>query len=274
MDFAAYAADTEFEEHTLTEVTRSDDGREPVDLDNLHYAVRMGSMGLGLPAKELGDWVPMAGDVIRIFGSFGRLVRGVAVRREDVFRPVYYMTPAEQRAKHEAANRKAQVEKLVELEETRTERDARVTALPEVFRARIAHFTKHGGGDTWRANFESYEVMVCEQAVGLAEALRPLLPPLPEPVADAAGPNDDPRWVAVDKFVSEHVGDNETAVRKIFPQLDGGHSGNSYGAMVMLTKLYLYHEPLVFQMHGALATLVGCDEYGCTHPRSLPVASQ
>lgn len=53
--------------------------------------------------------------------------------------------------------------------------------------------------------------------------------------------------------------------KKKFPQLDEGHSGNTFECSVYLAELYLTSPEKVVLAHGAMVPLVGCKAYGCTH---------
>ena len=55
--------------------------------------------------------------------------------------------------------------------------------------------------------------------------------------------------------------------KAFIPDLNEGHSGNSFGMSCRLAYNYLQDEEMVFFEHGALTPLVGCAEYGCAHPR-------
>jgi hypothetical protein len=57
------------------------------------------------------------------------------------------------------------------------------------------------------------------------------------------------------------------AQKTIVPDLDDGHSGNTFGAALCLAHLYLTEPEAVAGVMGALAPLVGSEEYGCV-PRT------
>jgi hypothetical protein len=115
--------------------------------------------------------------------------------------------------------------------------DLRISRLPAVFQDRINSFRKHSC--EWGPRFEAHELYVCEQAIAIADALK---------TGDQ-----------VKSFYS--LGFDEQ--RKLVPGIDDGHSVNSFGTACQLAKAYLESAEIVTKMHGALCSLVGCNDYGC-----------
>jgi hypothetical protein len=123
-----------------------------------------------------------------------------------------------------------------EYETKRPEHDATLAAMPDVFQQRIAGYRERNPNFGWK--FEGYELMACRDAVRIAEALK-----TPE---------------AITAFYSLPWEEQKRAV----PDLDEGHSGNSFGFACRMASLYLTHPELVPKFHGAMAVLVGSEEYG------------
>lgn len=175
---------------------------------------------------------PKAGDTYKIWGEFGRPVRGLAFN-DEVF---FYRTSDEQRELQKAeaeeilANRKA---KFAQSKETYLER---ISKLPEVFQKRFDRF--RAGNQDFDWEYGEYELMACEEAVIIADTLK-----------------------SPDKIKTFGEDGDCSAV----PNLSKGHSGNSFAVARRLAYLYLENPEMVSTDHGALAYMVGCDEYGCTH---------
>lgn len=181
---------------------------------------------------------PKVGDTIRLYGrGLGYPVRGIFINGKKA----YYRTPAEEEDHHAEQVAEMQRKERADFEEHRAELDAKFDALPEVFRRRIERFRSNNPDFRWE--FEKYELFCCEQALLMAAALK-----TPE---------------AVQEFAKKGWAEQKAAV----PGLDDGHSGNTFGMAVRLAYHYLYNPEIVPLTHGALASLVGCDEYGCPPPK-------
>ena len=113
-----------------------------------------------------------------------------------------------------------------------------MAALPKPFRDRIQGF-RNWKPETWKYNFEAYELFTCEQAVEIAKSLK--------------SPEE------IQKFYKQSFEDQKKRV----PVLSDEHSGNTFGTACLLAKIYLTNPDLITQAHGALCPLVGCDDYGC-----------
>jgi hypothetical protein len=176
---------------------------------------------------------PKPGDVVRRYGrGIGFSVRGLFLNGKKV----RYQTAAEMEAEHKRENEERHAKKCREFEEQKAERDRRYEALPEIFRKRIDKFRRNN--PNFRVEYEPYELFCCEEAVKIAAALK-----TPE---------------EIDRFYKLPWEEQRALV-----PIDEGHSGNTFGCACMLAKLYLTRPEYVEQMHGALAPLVGSQEYGC-----------
>ena len=214
------STDTEYEDHVITEVTESE----------THYSVMMGPMGFGI-SKEYGIR-PKTGDTIRLYGTFGRPIRGVDLNGVEL----YYRTPDEEAERHRLWVEQKHQDDRAKFEEEREKLDVQYDALPPIFRKRIDKFRRNNPDFRWQ--FERYEMFCCREAVKIAEALE-----TPE---------------RVEAF--RQMGWEE---QKELVDLDADHSGNTFGAACALAYHYLSDAENVEKMHGALAPLVGSKEYGC-----------
>ena len=180
---------------------------------------------------------PKVGDMAGFYGrGFGSTVRGLAINGVVA----YYRTEAEQHALDLQEQAKRDTDRRAEFEQNRAKMDAEYDALPEVFRRRLDKFRNTNPEFRWR--FEEYEMCCCKDALKIAAAVKTV--------------------EAVQKF---HDATSEEQERLV-PDMDKGHSGNSFGFACRLAYLYLTDPELVVKEHGALTPLVGCKTYGCPHP--------
>ena len=220
--------DDEREEGTLTKVERYKDGNFAVTSSNGW------SIGVG---KEHGV-EPKVGDHFVTWGSIGLPVRGMALNR----RVLFYRTPAEQEVQHQKEVDAHKAQRITEYESKRADFDRRVAALPEPLRDRIERFRAFKG-DGWRWEFEPYELFVCEEAAKIAAQFNTA--------------------TAIQKFAKMEYEDQKRA----FPQMGDQHSGNTFGMAVRIAYGLADKPEYVWQMHGALCPLVGCEDYGCYSTR-------
>lgn len=211
---------------------------------------------------------PPAQTVVRFFGDVGHPIRGVILLPPgDAPFVCYYRTPDEEARRRQTALDATHREDAAKLQRERGARDARWAALPPEFRARLVRFT--AGNPNFRRDYEEYELFVCEQAMVIVEALR----------AKGVATGYDVRafaqldWAAQEAFVDAALGrvvtgeptrpgeDAPTASR-----LSADHSGNTLGMACRLAHWMVVNPSMVVKEHGALVALVGCAEYGCTHP--------
>lgn len=184
-----------------------------------------------------GPITPEPGMSVRLYGrGIGYSVRGIFIDGHE-FR---YLT--EQREREERQRRIAEKERAdqARLEAEVAGRDARWAALPEVYQQRKARFETNN--PTWRRDFEEYELFVCEQAHLIASALGTR-----EAIAEFAKADWDEQ-------------------KRRLPGLDGGHSGNTFGAACQLAAFEVGMPEGVVRQHGALSPLVGSRAYGDLDP--------
>lgn len=178
--------------------------------------------------------VPTVNMAVRQYGrGFGFVVRGVFLDGRRVF----YRTEREQREqdKHDSAVQEGRQREAFDRE--RADLDRRYEALPPIFRARIDKFRRNNPDFRWQ--FEGYELFTCEQAVVFADALKA----------------PDALWVWHELPYKEQ--------RAACPGMSDEHSGNTFGMACRLALDYLTKPENVEARHGALAPLVGSEEYGC-----------
>lgn len=223
------AEDQDYRDFTIAKVERDRDGWFSVTLNDGWC------IGVGPDATVK----PKPGKTIRLYGrGMGYPVRGIAI--DGVV--VRYQTEAEYR---DEAKRTAAVERaarFAEFETRRADVEARIAALPANFRARFERFM--AGNPDFLPEFGDYELMCCEQAVIFA---------------DRMSADELRRWAKL-----PHDGQ-----KAMVPEMSDGHSGNTFGASVRLAILSHERPDWVALEHGALAVLVGCEAYGCTHGHAM-----
>lgn len=237
------------EDVTVKTVTGHDDPES----DYLSILTNEG-MGFGLEKKY--NVVPKEGDVITLYTVQGSTIRGMDINKEKI----YYKTDEqlqEERKEWLANNEKEKEERFLK---EKDKLDADYNALPEFFQKRIDKF--RANNPTFRKDFESYELFTCTEAVKIATALAN-----DEEIAkhpDVVG------WI--EKPVPERIKLWSNLAwpeqKLIIPTLDEGHSGNTFGMACQLAFHFTSNPENVVKLHGALAPLVGSEEYGCIPKKS------
>lgn len=203
---------------------------ESVTKSDGYYNIQTKSSGFGLELKYGVE--PKKGDTVEVEVTNGSTIRGIKLNGVKVF----YKTDEDLAREHKEwceGNKKRQLE---EFEKEKDSLDAKYNALPKMFQERIDKFRTNN--PNFRVEFESYEMFCCEQAVEIANALQ-----TKEAIKEFA----DLKW--------------EDQVKKV-PNLDGGHSGNTFGMSCRLAYLYLDNPENVAKSHGSLSALVGSEAYG------------
>jgi len=234
-----FDTDEQYRESVVAEVVEAESGWILRDTDGWSI----------LCPNEECTTTPKAGERVLFYGKgVGFEVRGIVVNGR-VYR---YQTAAEADAADSAwrADRLKRLEK--ELEATRAERDARVAALPKVFRERVERFQR--ARPDWRRDHEPYELFCCEEAVKIANYARGLTFMNLNVHVDA---RTQEKWT-LDRFYK----DTELQKAVLGKTLED-HSGNTFGAACNLAQIFLDRPEFVVKQHGALCPLVGCEEYGC-----------
>lgn len=278
----------QFEDLIITEVkNREEDGMS-------WYTISCESSGFGMPKVDGVD-PPEVGDRVRMWNYRGMMILGMALRGTVV----YYRTEEENQARLEAEAQEKEAKDKAEWEATgQAELQARYEALPEAFQHRIDKYRRNNPRFGWR--FEAYEMTCCEQAAiyaAMAEAqtrnideetdekiaehfkeraierARELLKEqgkdmAEEAVSDLEAVMDQARKEAIPEEAEvrwllwwKSLSGEES--RALMPEYDDELSGNMFGCACNLAMLWLVHgEEAVVRQYGALAPLVGSDEYG------------
>lgn len=239
-DTLTWETDPEYTVYTLDKVEKYDRG----------YVI--GHDGWCLSIDDPG-FEPRVGDVARFYGrGLGYLVRGVVIEG----RVAYYRTPAEQDEKDAASalaeKRRGQDAFLA----NKSMMDERFAALPPEFQRRIERFRTHCPSFRWE--FEAYEMSSCVDAVKIAGHLRPQM----DAVMETGDERLDATWEIAKAFGRLPW---EEQLRRV-PDLDRGHSGNTFGMALRLAWRYVVLPETVEREHAAIAPLVGCARVGCWHP--------
>jgi hypothetical protein len=215
--------DREYEIHAIEKVTHGEDGCTISFDGGTCFWVN----------KEYGP-APKVGDMARFHpGGLGRPVRGLFINGVEYF----YRSPEEERKKNLANAEARDIEKKAEFEENRAEFNAQFRALPHVFQRRIEKFRLNNPDFRWE--YESYELFCCLEAVKFAK-----------------------HFINSSKRLLEWADSPyEEQLKEV--EVDSNHSGNTFGCAVKLAYLYLTNPIGVIRAYGALAPLVGSEEYGC-----------
>jgi hypothetical protein len=188
-----------------------------------------------------GKGAPQVGDEIICHTVQGSTVRGVTLRGELL----YYKTDEELEQDREKWKEEHQQKKLKEFNRNRLKLNKAYDALPPEFQRRISWFRAHN--PDFRVEFEAYEMSCCTDAALIVETL------------------------GTAKQVEKFAKASHKKQHEMVPGLYDGHSGNSFGMAVSLARMYVANPLWVIAQHGALTPLVGCEEYGCAHPRPADV---
>lgn len=177
---------------------------------------------------------PRVGQVVSFYGAGEfRQIRGLKIGTEMVF----YRTKEQQEEINRQQAKDYDNNQMKEFEEKKGELDTQYAALPDVFKRRLDKFRTNNPEFRWK--YEGYEMFVCTEAMKIAEALS----------ENAA---------SIRIFAGLSYAEQMRQVK-----LADGHSGNTFGAAVHLAWLYSTNPENVVKLHGALAPLVGSEEYGC-----------
>lgn len=227
--------DTEYREEVITRVRSVQGGWE----------VSAGGWGIWVQSDTCHE-EPRTGERIRFYGKgFGCDVRGIVISG----RVYFYETEADSELRRERERQKYLESRQQKLEDSRSDRDARIEALPLGFKLRIQRFQRtlpH-----WRRDFEDYELFVCEEAVKIAKAVYSM--------------SLEEKTLAV-------LGSAENIVRTFYEStemqkaagISGEHSGNTFGqACHLALRSLALDTDAVVQSHGAFCPVVGCKDYGC-----------
>jgi hypothetical protein len=230
---AAERAEHRAQEQTITKITEYEGS----------WDINLGSSGFMLRPEQLGDEdPPKVGDAFVLYTRGFSTIQGMDLRGK----PLYYKTKAEMDEDHLKWVAESKERKRAEFEEKRDELDEQFEALPAVFQRRIQWFRDHCADFRWE--YEGYELSSCTDAVRIADALK------------------------TTKAVERYGKASNKKQKELVPDVEyHKHSGNSFGMACRLAWNYLAEPLLVVAEHGAMTPLVGCEDYGCQHPREQDV---
>jgi hypothetical protein len=234
--------DPEYETHVLDRVAKRAKGYE------------IGYDGWVLWIDDPG-FEPKVGEAARYYGrGIGAPVRGVVIEG----RVVYYRTPAEEQRRHEERRAEERRKKQADFLANKGALDAQFAALPPEFQRRLGRFRTHCASFRWE--YEPYEMVCCVDAVKLAAYLRPQF----ALVTETGDSRLEATW-EIAKAFGRLPWEQQLA---LVPDLDRGHSSNTFGMALRLAWRYLACPETVEREHAAIAALVGCPAVGCWHPEA------
>lgn len=195
------------------------------------YEVRCRSHCIGV--KQKYGVKPKVGDKITIYSTsaFGT-VRGIDINDKSLFSKTDMELEAYRIRKLEEYQQK-QIEDFKKNEATL---DAQYAALPQFFKDRIDRFRSNN--PNFRVEFESYEMFCCNEALKIADKLK------------------------TSKEVRSFIVKPTDQQMALVPNLDNGHSGNTFGCACHLAIVYLDMPEAVSKVHGSLSPLVGSKAFG------------
>jgi hypothetical protein len=223
--------DTDFEEVLLKEVKPCNGGG--------YDLTRWDGWSFYCPPTD--NVIPKAGMMARFYGKgLGFTVRGLFIDGKKVF----YLSKSEQEEKDRQDIIDSHNKQKAEFEKNKVSYFERISKLPDCFQKRIAKFQNTNSDFDWE--FGGYELFCCEQAVIIADTLK--------------------TKEQLEVFLKMDDWDKQIA---LVPNLDKGHSGNTFSCAKALARHYIINPDIVILSHGALTPLVGCKEYGCPHPYNI-----
>lgn len=191
------------DEYLLDEVTVDNDGGLTMSSNGWTFGLR--------PDEAAGKPVPQVGDTVHLLGGFGFQVRGIIIG------DVVYRYVTREQAEQEQEEWRADYARQKEESFYANIPDwiKRKNDLDKPFRDRMNRFANKGFKEFWQES-GSYELFTVEQANLLY---------------NHAKAQDNPiAWL--DKFYAADWENQKT----LFPDLDEGHSGNTFGGMVSLAR--------------------------------------
>jgi len=162
--------------------------------------------------------------------------------------PLYFLSSQERRdmtlkVKQHRINKAVQ-----DYKKNKRKLDAAYNKLPIHFKKRIDKFRKNN--INFRIDYETYEMMCCVDAVKIYKQLK------------------------TSKKIEKWAKLSWKEQKKQVHGLDKGHSGNSFFMATNLAWIYSRDKNGVVKLYGALAPLVGSEEYGCVpnpnHEKKYP----
>lgn len=238
-ELPAWVDDGEYVPVPVTSVRPSEDGASAI--------LGLGGWSLGVTLTPGGPQ-PEAGDVALQFGAYSagnNMLRGLVIERGQDSFALFYEAQAEYAARVQAERDAERAQRDAVAAEKAHEYAARLALLPEPFQARVARF--RAGQPRFDAEFLPYELACLELSWAMVQATRDL------PGRDAALADLD-------------------ELQRLTPHMTWDeYSGNMVHFARSLAQLYHVRPELTALQHGAMTVVVGCREYGCTHPTQADV---
>jgi len=188
---------------------------------------------------------PEVGQTAKFYGKgIGFTIRGLAINEQVVF----YRTEEQEEVRFkkwvEDENNK---EKKEFITKGKAKLDKDYKSLPKCFQLRIQKFRNNNPDFRWK--YENYEMFCCKTAMDIVRKIEKV---------DTKVRED---------FINGKLSHDETD-KLLKPSHE--HSGNTWGMACYLAKLYLLkREDDVIKLHGALAPMVGSEEYGCVPRKAV-----
>lgn len=185
---------------------------ETITDDGKYYSIGLkDGVNFGLAKKHVSrrKIVPQAGDIITLHTYGGSSIRGIDLNEKKL----YYLTEAQLEADRVKWLAKNQKRKETAFKKGVKRLDKAYDNLPDAFKKRFDRFRANDAN--FRVDSESYEMFCCEQAVAIAKG---------------CGTPDDVKTFARKEW-AEQV--------KIVPELNDGHSHNTFGSAINLAYWYL-----------------------------------
>jgi hypothetical protein len=246
--------DTNYEDVDIREVEKRKDGSYTLTIrDSL-----VGNFDWSDDVPE-----PVVGGVLRVYTKllFGGERYGHAYWVDGEWLPIEYKTVAEREAERKEWLRKYEERRARENRESR-EKYADLSFLPLPLRRRIERFRREydeGRGDTYTEPYEMAPVLeaarllkrVNDPAFGAELKRRGIKAPTEEALALRSYERneghgrldwpDTPEWrlIAFDAINSKMNGYQYKVMEEIMPEMDGGHSGNTWSAAVQFARMIL-----------------------------------
>lgn len=244
LDFAIKMSEEQFEDVVVREVSNDSFVRE----DGWTFGIQK-------------EWriIPKPGDIARFYGrGIGSVVRGLDINGVECF----YHTEEQQAKEHAKWVRQYEADQKAEFEKNRVSLDEKYQKLPEIFKKRIDKFRTNNPDFRWK--YESYEMFCCEQAVIIASVIGKRL--FDEAATECLS-FDGIKKAIIDKAHTAFKEFHDMSWEKqkeLVPDIADGHSGNTFGFSVTLAQFYVREQlDAIVSLYGALAPLVGSEEYGC-----------
>jgi hypothetical protein len=231
-----------WEKETITSVEKQDDW----------YIIGIKGSGFGLKVSHGVE--PKVGDTVELYGEgFGRPIDGVRINGNVVFQN----SDEQIKINWDNEKKKSAEEKQKKFDENKAELDKTYDALPPEFKVRLDRLRAKRPG--FRVDHEAYELFVCKDAVKIAVALRVMYP-----TGDALFGNEKDKFFndVLKKFYDLKTEEQKQAISDLDYE---NHSMNTFGAACKMAHLYIIAPKMVKYLHGSMATLTGCDGFGC-HP--------